>query len=210
MTSSGNGHHEREWKISDIFRKMDTRKYPDFITKMVEQVQDWMIHIIQDGMSDMERDTFFSILEGAIQGDPEKLIKDLEWVEDHADLVPGTRRPVGHEDIVVLCLGPADFDDGMRLAVDYSALFSKGLCKRVWMICDSWIIGDVVRYLEHIRALVSEGVAFNFILVTPWGWSEIPIRAEALNGGKLDWKGGKKGRSSTSNGTIDDETSQGS
>ncbi len=210
MSNSRNNHPEKEWKISDIFRKMETREYPDFITKMVEQVQEWMIHIIQDGMSELERDSFFSMLEGSIQGDPEKLFKDLEWVEDHADLVPGSRKPVGHEDIIVLCLGPADFDDGMRLAVDYSALFGRGFCKRVWMICDSWIIGDVVRYLEHIRALVAEGVSFNFIFVTPWGWSEIPIRTEAFNGGKLDWRSGKKGHSNTSNGTAEDETSKGS
>jgi hypothetical protein len=42
------------------------------------------------------------------------------------------------------------------------------------MISDTWIIGDILAYIPHIKALMARGIQLRFMLVTPWGYSEIP------------------------------------
>ncbi len=195
---------DKEWTIGEILREMSTPRFPHFITRVIDQVQNWMSELIYEDRDETERD-LYSMMDSSVPGDPEKLIRELEWVEDFADLFPGTSQPSGQKDMIVLCLGPADFDDGMRIAVDHSALFARGLCKRVWILCDNWIMGEVIRYLQHIRALNSEGVTFHFILVTPWGWSEIPISHDPVAGRKLDWKNPRKGSSSKPNAPLEDD-----
>lgn len=201
---------DKEWTVEEILREMSAPKLPHFIVRLIDQVQSWMSELVYEERDQVGRD-FYPMLDGVIPGDPEKLIRDLEWVEAFADIVPGTSQPSGHKDMVVLCIGPADFDDGMRIAVDYSALFARGLCKRVWILCDNWIISDIARYLQHIRALKMEGVSFHFMLVTPWGWSEIPIDYEpAQSGKKLEWKNNsKKDAPGKSNASLEDDGNNG-
>lgn len=200
---------DKEWTIGEILREMSAPKFPHFVIRAIEQVQNWMSDLLYEEKGYLAQD-ISSMMDGVVAGDPEKLLRDLEWVESFADIVPGTSQPSGHKDMIVLCMGPADFDDGMRIAVDYSSLFARGVCKRVWILCDNWIIGDVVRYLQHIRALNREGVSFHFILVTPWGWSEIPISSEPVPGRKLDWKNNnRKGYTSRPNTSHEDESGSG-
>lgn len=195
---------DKEWTIGEILREMSAPRFPNFITRVIDQVQNWMSELIYEEKEQVDRD-LYSMMDGTVPGDPEKLIRELEWVDSYADLFPAASQSSGHKDMIVLCLGPADFDDGMRIAVDYSALFARGLCKRVWILCDNWILGDVVRYLQHIRALNREGVTFHFILVTPWGWSEIPISHDPVSGRRLDWKNSRKGSSSKPNAPLEDD-----
>ena len=42
---------------------------------------------------------------------------------------------------------------------------------------DTFIFDDVVRYAAHVDALTEQGVTLRFILVTPWGWVELPLNA---------------------------------
>jgi len=81
----------------------------------------------------------------------------------------------------------------MRMAIDHATLFARGLCRRVWLICDSWLAEDVLRYLPHVRALAEQGIALRVILLSPWGWVEIPVRKEPAVLGSLSWKNENRG-----------------
>ena len=75
-------------------------------------------------------------------------------------------------------------------------LVSQGVSRlptRVWMISDTFIIADVYRYISHIRALGAQGIAFRFLLVTPWGWTEIPLAADGTPGNRMIWNNRKGG-----------------
>jgi hypothetical protein len=190
--------HEREnydlsgdWTVGDILRAMSGRDCPDYVERMASQIREWMVAALS-GENDLPAEDFLFGFGDRKQGDPEALLSQLEWVEDYADILPATTEPIGHEDAVVLCLGPVDFDEGMRMAVDYAALFGRDHCKRVWMISDSWVIGEVVRYVQHFTALASHGVELRFIMVTPWGWTEIPIALEEGEPGRLRWESRQK------------------
>jgi hypothetical protein len=47
-------------------------------------------------------------------------------VDDYADLLPNLKKPSGHEDAVVLKVGPHDFEDSLRMAIDYDPLQQEG------------------------------------------------------------------------------------
>jgi len=180
-----------EWTVGDILRAMSGRDCPPYIERLTSQIQDCMVSALS-GESDLSAEDFLFGYGDRKQGDPEALVSQLEWVEKYADILPATAEPIGHEDAVVLCLGPVDFDEGMRMAIDYAALFGRDHCKRVWMMSDSLVIGEVVRYSQHFTALASHGVELRFIMVTPWGWTEIPIAVEAGEPGRLRWEARQK------------------
>src|SRR6056297_6839 len=207
MNPNRDNEKKYELTIGDIIDKMGSPSYPDFIPQLVQDVQDWMNQSLSDASSNGDNDLFYSFSDDAVYADIEKLVKHLEWAEDHADLIPGSRQPLGFEDAVVLSMGPSEFEDGIRVAVDHSAIFARGTCKRLWVLCDSWMISEVIRYTEHLRALSLQGVAFHFILVTPWGWTEIPVRhgSRAVSE-QIDWKKNRKsGHSGTSNGKKEED-----
>lgn len=176
-----------EWTVGDILKAMSGRDCPSYIERLASQIQEWMVSAMA-GEGELSGEDFLFGFGDRKQGDPEALISQLEWVDKFADILPASTEPIGHEDAVVLCLGPVDFDEGMRMAIDYAALFGRDHCRRVWMLSDSWVIGEVVRYVQHFSALASHGVELRFIMVTPWGWTEIPIAVEAGDNGRLRWE----------------------
>ncbi|HAA47841.1 MAG TPA: hypothetical protein DCE03_05075 [Synergistaceae bacterium] len=173
---------EKEITVGDLLRVMSGPTQPPFIVKLVSVVQDWMASALYPD-SGSQPDDFFQSYSDRRLADPEALFGQLEWMERYADLLPAPYEPAGHEDVVVLCVGTVDFDEGMRMTVDHAALFGRETCKRVWIVSDSWIIGEVARYVQHIRALEAYGVQLRFLLVTPWGWVEIPLGAERTERG---------------------------
>ncbi len=48
----------------------------------------------------------------------------------------------------------------------------------MWFVSDSWLVGDVIHYLRHLRVLAAEGITIRFLLVTPLGWTEVPCGQE--------------------------------
>lgn len=199
---------EREWTIGDVMKKMGSVSCPEFIPEAIKDVQEWMEQSLSDHSQSSDQDIFYSFTEDAVYADMDKLVKSLEWVEKKADLLPGSRQPEGHKDAIILCIGPSELEDGIRAAIDHTAIFSRGSCTNIWLFCDSWILGDVIRYSEHIKVLSMYGVTFHFMLVTPWGWTEIPVscKGTGIETGKLDWKkNGKKGHSGTSWGRVDED-----
>jgi hypothetical protein len=208
MNPENKGENEREWTIGELMQKMGSFSYPEFIPEAINDVQEWMNQSLADHSRNSDSDFFYSFTDDAVYADMDKLVKSLEWVEKKADLLPGTRQPEGFRDAVILCIGPSELEDGIRAAIDHSAIFSRGSCKNIWLFCDSWILGDIIRYSEHLKVLSTYGVTFHFMLVTPWGWAEIPVSSDwtGVETGKIDWKkNGRKGHSGTSGGRNEDE-----
>ncbi len=179
--------NDETWTVGEILSAMAGTEYPRYIQKIVSQLQQWMDESIAAEGAAHEGDPLEMLFENAVDGDGEKLFSQLEWVDDYADLLPNFKKPVGREDAVVLNVGPTDFEDSLRMAIDYASLFNRRLCRRVWVISDTFIIGDIYRYTAHIRALNAQGIAFRFLLVTPWGWTEIPLAAESASGNRISW-----------------------
>lgn len=199
---------EREWTIGEVMKKMGSVSCPDFIPEAIEAVQEWMAQSLLELSKNNDQDFLYSFTGDGVYADMDKLVKSLEWVEKRADLLPGSRQPEGYRDAIILCIGPSELEDGIRAAIDHTAIFSRGTCTRIWLLCDSWVPGDVIRYSEHIKALSRYGITFHFMLVTPWGWTEIPVSCDGtgVETGKLDWKkNGKKGQSGTSRGRVDED-----
>jgi hypothetical protein len=181
------------WTVGEILSAMTGVEYPEYILRVVGQLQQWMEEYAPSQDAPQGEDPLAALFEGPFEIDSEKFFSQLEWVDEYADLLPNVQKPSGHEDVIVLSAGPTDFEDSLRMAIDYAALFNRKVCSRVWVISDTFIISDVHRYLSHIRALGQQGVAFRFLLVTPWGWTEIPLAAEPTRGNRISWRNAKKG-----------------
>ena len=114
------------------------------------------------------------LFENAGDGDGEKLFTQLEWVDDYADLLPNFKKPARPKMPWFLTWAPAILrqpQNGhrLRIAVQPEALpqgvgHQRHLHNRRRLPLHS-----------HIRALGAQGIAFRFLLVTPWGWTEIPL-----------------------------------
>jgi hypothetical protein len=165
------------WMVGDVLDAMSGSKIPSFIMNVVREVQTWLSASVSEELFWEPAD----VLSGGdrqVAVDLEYLFNQLEWVGMHADIVPTMKDASRHEDAIVLSVGPILLDEGLRMMVDHVALFASGICKRAWVISDTWIIGDVLPYMSHIRAIKKRGVELHFLLVTPWGYSEIPWTKE--------------------------------
>ncbi len=98
-----------------------------------------------------------------------------EWIGAYADVIPSTRPSEGKRDAVVMAIAPMDIEEGLRIAIDHGAVFSSETCRRIWIVSDNWVLGESFRYQPHVQALKKRGFVFRYILVTPWGWTEIPF-----------------------------------
>jgi hypothetical protein len=161
------------WMVGDVLEAMSGSKVPTFIVNVAQEVQAWLSASLSEDVF-MEPADLVASGDRQISADLEYLFNQLEWVGAHADMVPLTKESSRHEDAIVLSVGPILLDEGIRMTVDHAALFASGVCKRVWIISDTWVIGDVLPYMPHIKALKKRGVDLRFLMVTPWGYSEIP------------------------------------
>jgi hypothetical protein len=160
------------WTVGDVLDAMSGSNPPDYVMKIVHEIQSWLSSAVSEESAVDPAD----IMGGDRQGsaDLEYLFSQLEWAGRYADLVPALKESGGHEDVVILSIGPILLDEGMRMMVDHAALFASETCRRIWIISDTWIIGDILSYIPHIKALLARGMQLHFLLVTPWGYSEIP------------------------------------
>lgn len=167
------------WTVGDVLNAMSGAgaakpSVPDYVHKMLNEVQTWL----SGAMNDEAAVDLLDIATGGADrnhpGDIEYLFDQLEWAAGYADVIPATHEAPSHEEAVILSVGPIVLDEGMRMMVDHAALFAAETCRRVWMISDTWVIGDIMVYMPHIRALAERGIELRFMLVTPWGYSEIP------------------------------------
>lgn len=187
---------DEKWTVGEILSAMAGTEYPKYIQRLVAQLQQWMDESMASEATEQDGDPMSSLFDSVMEVDGERLFTQLEWVDEYADLLPNLKRPSGHEDVIVLNVGPTDFEDSLRMAIDYASLFNRKLCRRVWMVSDTFIIGDIYRYLSHIRALGAQGVVFRFLHITPWGWAEIPLAADGSASNRISWNNRKGGTSS--------------
>ncbi|MBQ6775240.1 MAG: hypothetical protein IJP53_02170, partial [Synergistaceae bacterium] len=121
-------------------------------------------------------------------GSFEDLYKRLGAIEDFADLIPNTKKGGGKSDAIIISLESPDYESGLRAAIDYAAVFNRSSCHRVWIISDSFTFGEVVRFVPHVDALAEQGITLRFLLVTPWGWVEMPLSGSSISKQQFLWK----------------------
>ena len=156
--------------VGSLMRSMMTPDYPTHIVRLLEKVKSWLPQTFRLDGIDMP---YWEIMREA----PDMLFEQLNWLEQTVALLPSTVPPQPQAEAVVLSLGEVDLTGAMRLAVDYSLIFSHSVCRRVWIVTDCWIYCDLAEYADHIKAMNDSGISIRFILVTPWGWIEVPISA---------------------------------
>ncbi|NLH94744.1 MAG: hypothetical protein GX449_01575 [Synergistaceae bacterium] len=180
--------------VGEILKAMSGEDLPSPVLQLVDEIRSWMVSALRgEGPLFSDEEFLYGYDERRFSGDPDSILSRLSWIGPFADLLPNFGIVPKNRDAVVLCLGPMDFDEGMRMAIDHATLFARGLCRRVWLICDSWLAEDVVRYLPHVRALQEQGVLLRVLLVCPWGWVEIPIGKDPGRVPGLGWKNEAKG-----------------
>ena len=175
--------------INDFINAISLTEYPQYILEALERIQGWLKETIS-APAERGLDSFSAMFEPPEEEGPgiDGLFERLEGLEDHVDLIPNTRRPDGRADVVVVSLTPPDYEGGIRTAIDYAALFNRPNCKRVWIVSDTFIFDDVVRYSAHVDALAEQGITRRFILVTPWGWVELPLSGAAASRQQFVWR----------------------
>lgn len=170
--------------------------YPDWILRLIKEVSSWLT----------ERFPWEGLPQGLaydemLHEDPEVFFDRLKWLHQHAMVLPADGPMEPYREAVALWIGELSLDEPLRAAVDYSLLFSQGQCERVWILTDCWIPCDVDAYSEHIQAMTQRGVVLRFIMMTPWGWIELPLdephvfgRLPFFNGHSDNLKGRLKDR----------------
>mgnify|MGYP000910801418 FL=1 len=178
---------KKELTVKDLLSAISETEYPQYILEALSRVQRWMQDTL-NAPADQGMDPVTAMFEDNGEVDIERLFECLESLEQYFDLIPNTRRPEGRPDVVVVSMNPPDYESGLRTAIDYAALFNRPNCKRVWIVSDTFIFDDVVRYAAHVDALTEQGVTLRFILVTPWGWVELPLSGAAASRQQFTWR----------------------
>ncbi len=183
---------EKEMTIKELLSAISETEYPQYILEALSRIQRWMLNAL-NAPSEQGMDLVTAMFEDAGDIDFEKLFESLEGLEQHIDLIPNTKRPEGRTDVVVVSVSSPDYESGLRTAIDYAALFNRDKCKRVWVVSDSFIFADTIRYAAHVDALASQGIILRFILVTPWGWAEIPLSGATASSQQFLWRNPLRG-----------------
>ena len=170
--------NEPEIMMSDLLNAISESEYPAYILEAIERVQDWMNDMINpEAKQEDEQDIFRALFQ--FEEDEEdsihNLISRLESLKEYADVIPNSDMPDGKPDTVIVSITPPDYESGLRMAIDYAAVFNRMTCKRLWIISDTFIFDDIIKYSAHVDALSEQGITMRYILVTPWGWVELPL-----------------------------------
>lgn len=183
-----NANDDNQLYVEDLLKMMSMQDYPPFIERLLSQIQGFMWGFVSNGDEVKRIEELAS--EGYDLDDPQYLLEQLAWLREYADVVGPEIDGFGHEEAIVLSFTPVDNDEAMRWAIDHAALFAKETCRRIWIIAENWELSDVIQYSKHIKSLTEMGVSLRFILLTPWGWTEIPLFREISGDEKrgLLWK----------------------
>lgn len=159
---------------NELLNAVHKPDYPEYITKLMSQLRGWLPKKFKiDGREMTYAEAF--------REDPDMFLEQLSWVEDFVTLLPAEERPEIKEEVVALSLGEADLHEVFRFAIDSSLIFSRGKCRRTWIISDCWIPFDVFEHGDYIREMRENGISLRFLLVTPWGWMELPVATVSGN-----------------------------
>ena len=164
--------------INELLSAISENEYPQYILDALGTVQDWMNDATAKPDEPDEADIFASIFGDAFSDELhgiDGLFERLEDVGEFADVIPNSRTPEGKPDTIIVSIAPPDYESGLRMAIDYAAVFNRPNCRRVWIISDTFIFDEVIKFSPHVDALSKQGITLRFILVTPWGWVELPL-----------------------------------
>jgi hypothetical protein len=186
---------EKDVTITELLSAISETEYPQYILDAISRIQTWMLDTV-NAPAERGMDPVTAMFEDGGEMDMDKLFSDLESLEQYVDLIPNTRRPEGRADVIVVSVNPPDYECGVRTAIDYAALFNRKNCTRVWVISDTFIFSDTIHYAAHVDALAEQGVALRFVLVTPWGWVEIPLSGNIASSQQFFWHNTMKGTGS--------------
>lgn len=166
-----------DFTVNELLSAMSESEYPQYILEAISRAQEWM-HDITDNDSKMDDDLFSAIFGESYDGinsGVETLIERLDDLREYADIIPNSEAPEGKTDAMIISITPPEYESGLRSAIDYAAVFNRSTCKRVWIISDTFILDDVMKFSAHVDALSEQGITLRYILVTPWGWVELPL-----------------------------------
>ena len=179
-----------EFTVNELLSAMSENEYPQYILDAVSRVQEWMNDVTEND-NDSDDDIFSAIFgENYDDGNTgiEALIERLNDIGEYADIIPNTRTPEGKSDALIISITPPEYESGLRSAIDYAAVFNRSTCKRVWIISDTFILDDVMKYSAHVDALSEQGITLRYILVTPWGWVELPLSGMTASKHTFLWR----------------------
>jgi hypothetical protein len=187
-------HRGKDLTVRELLSTIEETEYPDYIFEAISRIQAWLLDTV-NAPSEQGMDPVTAMFEDDGEMDMEKLFASLEGLEQYVDLIPNMKRPEGRSDVVVVSVNPPDYESGVRTAIDYAALFNRKNCKRVWVVSDTFIFWDTIHYAAHVDALAEQGIVLRFILVTPWGWVEIPLSSNIASSQQFLWRNTMKGNS---------------
>ncbi|MBQ7215358.1 MAG: hypothetical protein IJS39_05180 [Synergistaceae bacterium] len=179
--NSDTGHRRRKSgniTVNELLSAIGDTEYPQYILEAIGKVQEWMQEVTEKPEEPIDEEDIFASIFGAAFGENNeaaRLFEKLRTIEDFADVVPNPNGRSGKPDTIIISITPPDFDSGIRTAIDYAAVFNRTSCKRVWIISDTFIFDEVIKFVPHVDALADQGIMLRYILVTPWGWVEMPL-----------------------------------
>ena len=178
--------------INELLSAISENEYPDYILEAINRVKEWLNDAINSSESD-DYDPVTAIFEHDYEYEDdseniENLFSRLGGLEEFADVLPNIKAPEGKPDTIVINIAPPDYEGGLRAAIDYAAVFNRPNCRRIWIISNSFIFDEVIRFSPHVDALSKQGITLRFILVTPWGWVELPLSRATASKQQLVWR----------------------
>lgn len=191
--NSDTGHRRRSYgnmTANELLSVISDTEYPQYILEAIEKVQEWMQEVTEEPAEPTNEEDIFESLFGAAFGENDeiaKLFEKLKSIENFADVVPNPNAQGGKPDTIVVSMAPPDCNTGIRSAIDYAAVFNRKSCKRVWIISDAFVFGELLAFVPHVDALAEQGIMLRYILVTPWGWVEMPLSGAAASKHKFLW-----------------------
>lgn len=186
---SDNKNQGDELTVNQLLSAISQTEYPQYILEAIERVRKWL-QKTTGSEHEHEYDPLAAIFEndfddGENLGD---LLFDLVDLEEYVDVLPNIKAPEGKADTIVISIAPPDYESGLRTAIDYAAVFNKSKTKRVWIMGNSFIFDDVMKFSHHVDALAGQGITLRFILVTPWGWVELPLSGAMVSKNQFVWQ----------------------
>ncbi len=181
-----------ELMMSDLLSAISETEYPQYILEAVEIIRDW----IHDAITKSEENNndskdifaeFFGELDDEA-GSIDELYSKLGSLEEFANIVPNSNKNNDKADTLIISLAASDYDSGLRAAIDYAAVFNRPHCKRVWIVSDTFIFDEIIKFVPHVEALSGQGINLRFILVTAWGWVELPLSESSATKNQFLWR----------------------
>ncbi len=178
-----------ELTVNELLSAISQNEYPQYILDAIERVRLW----IRDSLNDPDNsnyDPLAAMFENDFDegGNLSDLVFRMSDLEESVDILPNVKAPEGKPDTIVMSITPPDYESGIRTAIDYAAVFNRLKSKRVWIFSNAFILEDIIKYSHHVDALADQGISLRFILITPWGWVELPMSGAMVSKYQFTWQ----------------------